>query len=195
MTTLRLLNDQVKMFIDAGRTRPDQFRDQLVKEQLLLPDVVPLGTCLQRLIEKAEQLGTDQIMVKKRCFRLDVKSLGRLEEGTWLDSDIILACLHLSKRKPHIRVGFSIPTHTQTRSGMVRRPFQRAAQAIEDWHSESSEKALTCIFVLFQRNDHFSLLEINEVDNCIYHYDSQRRGENMGIKVHTFFPFRFVTAT
>ncbi|KAH6889945.1 hypothetical protein B0T10DRAFT_572129 [Thelonectria olida] len=184
MAVLRLLSGQVEMLMNTQMSSPDSFREQLLKEQLLLPDVVSQveGTKLQELYERVKDLGASQLMVKENGFQLDVSSLQRLEEKTWLNDQIILACLHLAKRQRHIRIGFGISIHMQTRSGVMQRPFEKASRRMVEWHGESAEESLVGIFVLFQRNNHFSLLEINEVDNCIYHYDSLGKGENVDIK-------------
>ena len=42
---------------------------------------------------------------------------------------------------------------------------------------------IACFFSLFQRQNHFSLLEVNESEGCIYHYDPIGKEENADIKV------------
>lgn len=47
-----------------------------------------------------------------------------------------------------------------------------------------SKKPLVCFFLLYQHQSHFSLLEINEKEDLIYHYDSIGEAENVDVKVH-----------
>ncbi|MFD2317080.1 Ulp1 family isopeptidase [Halomonas organivorans] len=58
-----------------------------------------------------------------------------------------------------------------------------ASKKIADWHNELEEPGcLISLFPLFQHHNHFSLLEVNERDNSIIHYDSMG-SENPDIKV------------
>jgi hypothetical protein len=53
------------------------------------------------------------------------------------------------------------------------RPFEMAVKKIAAWHNEADDSAkLVSFFPLFQNQNHFTLLEVNERDDCIYHYDS-----------------------
>jgi hypothetical protein len=52
-----------------------------------------------------------------------------------------------------------------------------------EWHCQAEARGLVCFFPLLQYQNHFSLLEINEREGSIIHYDSMGEGENTDIKV------------
>ncbi|KAK7403727.1 hypothetical protein QQX98_010499 [Neonectria punicea] len=132
------------------------------------------------------------LLVKGTDFRFSVKSLRRLGAMRWLNDEVILACLYLADKLAFVRVGFSIPIHRQTRAhSAIPRPFERAAKQIAEWHCQTEARdGLVCFFPLFQHDNHFNLLEINEREGSVYHYDSMSKGENVDIKVRVSILFR-----
>jgi len=180
---LKLLGKQMDLLFQQGRTDPEIFRQSLEKEGLLLPDPTPSTGFteldeLHREIKDSSRGGSLSVVHANYNFLED--SLLLLREGQWINEEVILACLHLSNKLPSVRIGLSVPTYP------VKRPFQVARLRVEEWRRETSgPNSLIYLFPMFQPA-HFSLLEINEIEKCIYHYDSAGRKENSTIKV--FYP-------
>ncbi|KAL5597829.1 hypothetical protein FOBRF1_011622 [Fusarium oxysporum] len=185
---LGLLSEQIKFISNTGRTSPALFREQLVKRGYPDPYATSPTTGsneVDAFVDEVRDSNTSgRLLIPRANFKFDIASLQRLAPTTWLNDDIVLACLHLSTRLPFVRIGFSVPMHRQTatRAGsLVPDPFQRASSVISGARASKTE-TLVWLFPLFQRNNHFSLLEINERDEKIYHYDSMTHGENTHIK-------------
>ncbi|KAF5969556.1 hypothetical protein FCOIX_10818 [Fusarium coicis] len=168
--------DQITVLDSTGRTDYNEFRARLTSAELLdaAPPGVPGDDVLEKLIQNIQSASTfDEVLVSNANFRFRSDLLQRLRPGQWLHADIIVACLHLSDSLPHARVGISVPIHrTDDPSQPVPRPFEVAAKRISEWHSRCPGEPIVSFFPLLQHNNHFSLLEINETDQSIYHYDS-----------------------
>ncbi|KAJ4208219.1 hypothetical protein NW759_013654 [Fusarium solani] len=179
MAVLGLLQDQFKLLLTTGRTDPDRFFHGLVGKRLW-SSVVAVG--LEDLCKQVqERIPSRMLLVKDSGFAFNVDSLRTLSGREWLDDDTILACLHLSEKLPFVRVGFSIPIHCE--EGPISRPLERAVKQILQWKREGgAENHLVYFFPLFQHQNHFSLLEINERENSIFHYDSLSAGANALVK-------------
>ena len=190
MAVLRLLAEQMTVFIKTGRTDQVQFRAGVDREGLSGPEPglnngrLELDTFHKQVRDAANG---DKLVVTGTNFRFGVDSLRRLGARRWLNDEIILASLHLSDKLAFVRVGFSIPMHKQSEpQSAIPRPFERAAKQMADWHCQAKATGpLVCFFPLFQHQNHFSLLEVNEIDGYIYHYDSLSQGDNATVRVGT----------
>jgi hypothetical protein len=176
------------LLLETGRTNPGEFRDGLESEGLPVPEPGPSTKCveLDTFYEQIlNSITCDTLLVTGTDFRFGVESLRRLSATRWLNDEVILACLHLADKLTFVRVGFSIPIHRQTRThSAIPRPFERAATQMAEWHRQAEAQGpLVCFFPLFQHQSHFSLLEINEREGFIYHYDSMGEGENANVRV------------
>lgn len=187
MNILELLEKQMDVLLDSGRTEPVTFRDALENKALLgtsnqNTDISEEVVYLQRKMRLSAP--GNMLLIKSTEFRFDIKTLDRLSGTEWFNDELILLCLHVADRLPYVRIGFSIPIHQQDRPRkMVAKPFERAARVIEEWRSAEPDDRLVCLFPLFQHGDHFSLLEFNYRDNAIYHYNSLRKATYTEIKV------------
>jgi len=188
MAVLGLLDDQVKLLLHSGKTDYGIFCDELrskgISPSLLEKVPADAEAELEILAKTARCLpASGELVVVGADFHFPTSSLTRLEGTTWLDDNVILACLHLSDKLPYVRVGFCIPMHQQARANVpMPRPFERAGKKVSDWRNTSAHENLVSLFPLLQHGNHFSLLEINEKERCIYHYDSLCRGENATVK-------------
>ena len=187
MAVLRLLADQMTLLLETGQTNPGEFRNGLESEGLPVSDP---GSSTERVEPSTYEqvlnsITCDVLLVTGTDFKIGVESLRTLSATRWLNDEVILACLHLADKLPFVRVGFSIPIHQQTRAhSAIPRPFERAVKQMAAWHCQMEEQSpLVCFFPLFQYQNHFSLLEINEREGVIYHYDSMGKGENVDVKV------------
>ncbi|KAH6881115.1 hypothetical protein B0T10DRAFT_580976 [Thelonectria olida] len=173
MTVLKLLTEQMSLLLETGRTNQDKFHDDLESEGLLISEPGSSTRCeeLDAFYEKVQESTTGNILLVNGIdFRFQKHSLRRLSATTWLNEEIILSYLHLSDKLSFVRVGFSVPIHRQTRAHTaIPRPFERAAKQMTEWHRQAEAQShLVCFYPLFQRQNHFSLLQINEREGSIY---------------------------
>ncbi|KAJ4160335.1 hypothetical protein NW754_003460 [Fusarium falciforme] len=188
MAVLRLLEVQVALLLETGRTSPDKFRHDLRSASLSSPSpalsaaCVELGTLSEQI---RDSITGNMLLVEGTDFLFGVGSLRRLSGRTWLNDEVILACLHLSDKLAFVRVGFSVSIHQQMQAhSLMQRPFERVVEQMAKWHRQvEAGTRLVCFFPLFQSQSHFSLLEINEREESIFHYDSMGETENSDIKV------------
>jgi hypothetical protein len=200
MLVPRLLADQMTLLLETGKMDRYKFLDSLRHEGLPVPDLTLSIGCseIKAFYEYVRSsTSVDMLLVKGANFRFSIDSLKRLGATRWLNDEVIIACLHLSDKLAFVRVGFSVPIHRQTQPfGTMPRPFERASKRIAEWHRHAtSESNLVCFFPLLQHQRHFSLLEINEREGCIFHYDSISEGENADIKVRMKCPVQERTLT
>ncbi|KAJ3555872.1 hypothetical protein NPX13_g10262 [Xylaria arbuscula] len=174
------------ILIESGQTDAAAFKKALEDKGLLgtsnqTSDVSKELRSLQEEMKLAAP--GNMLVIKSTGYRVGIETLDRLSGTEWFNDELVLLCLHLADRLPHVRVGFSIPIHQQDRPRkIVAKPFERAARVIEEWKSAEPDNRLTCFFPLFQHGDHFSLLEVNYRDNAVYHYDSLRKTTYIEIK-------------
>jgi hypothetical protein len=118
-----------------------------------------------------EMTQTDDVTIKGTdfpCYMLE-----QLYSDEWIGTNLIHACLTMSDKMSVIRFGqcVSLDVVDRVRSKPHRRPFQQWAKNISEW-KKSSTVSLVYFCPLIHNGIHFSLLEINELDKKIYHYDS-----------------------
>lgn len=187
LAILGILTDQVSLLFQTGRTNPERFLADLKGPSIGLRELSPTICGDARALAQSIQDSTASSMVAlgdtEHTFKS--KSITKLDGKQWLNDEIIIACLHLSDKLPFVRVGFSVPLSQRSRRKKgTPGPFQRASNQINAWHKElSTDSDIVCFFPLCQHENHFSLLEINEIDGCIYHYDSLNEGDNDLVKV------------
>ncbi|KAI1406969.1 hypothetical protein F5Y13DRAFT_143154 [Hypoxylon sp. FL1857] len=186
MCVLRLLEKQMDMLLEEGRTQPALLRQALEDHDMLsaLPPHTPMSDEITRLQEEMRHSTPNSTLsVRGTNLRFDIDILSQLHDTEWFSEELIMLCLFLTDKSPHVRVGFSIPIHKQNRvREMMPQPFERAALQIKEWNDLDSQYEHTCFFPLFQYGNHFSLLEINQREGFIYHYDSQRKGPRKDLK-------------
>lgn len=183
-----MLSNQVELLLETGKTDQDLFSKELLRDGLLSYEEAPSSaehSELNVLLESVQSLGLEKLQLNDSTFTFCVESLLKLSSSRWLNDEVILACMHLSDKHGFVRVGFSVPIHQQTRSTKtMARPFERASKQISQWHNELKKStSLVSFFPIFQRQNHFSLLEINEKDSIIYHFDPLATDENTDVKV------------
>ncbi|KAG4258500.1 hypothetical protein FPRO03_03454 [Fusarium proliferatum] len=139
MDVLGLLSEQITLISNTGSTDPEQFRKQLIEKGYPDPCATSSTTGNDNvdafLAEVCSSSTSGRLLIPWAKFQFDMVSLQRLVLATWLNDDIILACLHLSTKLPFVRVGFSVPIHRQTATragGLVPDPFQRASNLVSE---------------------------------------------------------------
>jgi len=147
---------------------------------LLLEDK-PLESSLKNTIDQlkskiCEVLGkemtpTDDVTIKGIDFPCSM--LEQLYSGEWIGTNLIHACLTMSNETSVVKFSqcVSLDVVNAARSKPHRRPFELWAKKISEW-KESSTDPLVYFCPLLHDGTHFSLLEINDLDKKICHYDS-----------------------
>jgi hypothetical protein len=106
-----------------------------------------------------------------------------LRQGKWLDNWMIMAGMQMSDKPFFVRYGYSVPLDTFESFGRagkkrrVSRPLAGWREKIERLSKEAKIRhgqgtLLVYFCPLNTNNTHFTLLEINERERKIYHYNS-----------------------
>lgn len=188
LSILQHLTTQMDLLMNDGQTSPNIYRQYLQSAgwitdrprfatKKLTKDVSSLE-CAMR-----ESCAKGQVRTLDKSFTFDIKHLRRLKPTTWFEADLILLCLHLSQKHAYVRIGYSVPLHQDDPAVLRINPLQIAAQMVKKWHAAEGKSRLVSFFPLFLRGDHFSLLEVNEIDGCIYYYDTLERGDKADVRV------------
>ena len=90
--------------------------------------------------------------------------------------DIIAAAMELSDKPPCVRYGLSVPLDGHNNKGeriVHANPFGLWRRKVDEYRREAEREAGLVYFCpLNLDTDHFTLLEINEPLETIYHYNS-----------------------
>lgn len=188
MSILQVLSQQLRPLLETGRTDLISFQRSLEDLGMHIDTLAVSHLCedVEAFYkELTKRNSSAQLYIQGPGFHLNPESVLRLKPEIWFKDDIIVACLHLSDKLPFVRAGFCIPIHQQLDPRkVVARPFQMASKRIDEWHSAFQDQIpLVYFFPLLQNNNHFSLLEINEREGCIFHYDSLSTQTNLDVKV------------
>ena len=150
-----------------------------------------LNTAVDRLIEDVsiKVLGKRKRMLKPDDnVTLDggvdifCNTFDMLRQGKWLDNWMIMAGMQMSDKPFFVRYGYSVALDRSERFGRSRtkrvsRPLAGWRNTIEKLRSEAQIQhgqgiRLVYFCPLNSNNNHFTLLEINEREKKMYHYDS-----------------------
>lgn len=121
----------------------------------------------------------DSVTVKDGVeFSCDVFS--RLRQGEWFDAWTIMMAMEISDRPSFVRYGYSVPLDETGRNGRmkpIKKPLTGWAQKITTFGDEARDTfgddvRLVYFCPLNHYSNHFTLLEINEREGKIRHYDS-----------------------
>ena len=110
--------------------------------------------------------------------RIECKSFQRLRNDQWCDSWLIYACMLISDKPSFVNIVKSIPLDRIDQTGRmfaINRPFLGLRKKVDEFRKEleaASDKELVILCPVNSRNIHFSLLEFNESERKIYHYNS-----------------------
>ena len=105
-----------------------------------------------------------------------------LRRDSWFDAWLLMAGMKMSDKPSFVRYGYSVPLEQFERFGRsgtrrVSRPLAGWRKTIEKFSSEGriqqgQDICLVYFCPLNSNNNHFTLLEINEREKKIFHYDS-----------------------
>lgn len=117
MAVLRLLDEQMDLLMDTGKTNLALFDSGLKTGDLSskVPSAYLQDPDLHNNIYAQVQIRIqgDHLAVKGTGFQFSVDGLKTLGDGKWLNSGIVTASLDVSDKLPFVRVGSYIPTQSQ----------------------------------------------------------------------------------
>jgi hypothetical protein len=138
-----------------------------------------LDTAVDRLIEDVsvkvlgkhkQMLNPDDNVTVDGGVDIFCDTFNRLRKGQWLDSWMIMAAMQMSDKPAFVRYGYSVPLD------QISKPLAGWRKTIERFSREGQiqhgQGTLLVYFCPLNRNHHFTLLEVNERERKIYHYDS-----------------------
>ncbi|CRG92861.1 hypothetical protein PISL3812_09934 [Talaromyces islandicus] len=100
----------------------------------------------------------------------------QLRPGTWMSDEIIMAAMETIDKPAFVRHGLSIPLDKIDRHGQmwaIERPFTGWAKKMASYRRDTEEAGSLVYFCpINHQNNHYSLLEINERERKIRHFDS-----------------------
>ncbi|KAN0074015.1 hypothetical protein V8E54_007952 [Elaphomyces granulatus] len=118
----------------------------------------------------------DSVMVDGRV-EISCDTFNQLRRGEWLDNWMVFAGIQMSDKPYFVKCGHSIPFNVPFgRAGGMRhapRPLAGWRKTIEAYQEQYGQNILVYFCPLNVNLNHFTLLEINEREKAIYHYDSK----------------------
>ena len=129
---------------------------------------------IKNKILKKPVLDADDAVVVDGRVEISCTTFNDLREGNWLDNWMLMAGIQMSDKPHFIRYGDSIPLDEHSRRGPkpIRKPLERWRKTIET-QVEHGQNILVHFCPLHRDGNHFSLLEINERERKVYHFDSK----------------------
>jgi hypothetical protein len=121
---------------------------------------------------KPEVTDADDVTINGTDFSCSM--FEQLRSNMLFGTNLIHACLIMSDKLPFVRFGRCISLHEVSKRKIwpIHGPFIPWAKKIDDWRRESRNRPLAYFCPLLSNGNHFSLLEINEIERKILHYDS-----------------------
>ncbi|EED20958.1 hypothetical protein TSTA_081910 [Talaromyces stipitatus ATCC 10500] len=199
LALFRILTPQVEQLVHKGCTDPEALYGALRENDIVSEDelqemkakhqsesgstsAVTLSKAVDRLTGQVStqlfnkrKLDVNDTITINGSVELSIDLFARLRAGEWLDSWAIMAAMRISDRPDFVRFGESIPLDSIGRHGQMRsikRPFQVWAGKIAMFRRDNS-RPLIFYCPVNHDNSHFTLLEVNDSEKAIRHYDSQ----------------------
>jgi hypothetical protein len=161
-------------------------RKLMQPNQDMLPDG-ELNAAVDHLIELVSTeifgnrpLDDNDTIAVNESVELPCDIFQRLRQGKWLDAWTIMAAMQISDKPFFIKHGESVPLDEIGRYGRIKpikRPLTGWAKKITELRRQAKETfgdtmRLVYFCPINHGNRHFTLLEINEREQAIRHYDS-----------------------
>ncbi|KAL4985854.1 hypothetical protein BDW68DRAFT_179306 [Aspergillus falconensis] len=192
MRLLGILSEQVQLLVDKRTPDLHKFYNSLEAELISETDIgdlmtlfstkddqmmnAVLETAVDRLLNAVRNdvlNGTsdeEKMVVVNHSPEIPLGSFKRLNGEKWLDAWIITAAMQISDKSSFVRHYHSIPLN-ESGGIPIPRPLRAIFQKIHQ-SRETSEEKLIHFCTLNHKGTHFTLLEINERERVIRHYDS-----------------------
>ncbi|KAG6368737.1 hypothetical protein INS49_002951 [Diaporthe citri] len=163
-TTLALLGEQVELLVGNGRPNTAKFLDAVDAKSLL-------KNGLHQALGKRELDHKDTITLSGKSIPGD--SFNRLGTGEWFDIWLLEAALEIQDRPACVKLLPCVSTHELVDGKVkpIKAPFRRLRSEIQSL-SQWPQDGFIFLCPLCVNANHFTLLEINEREGMIYHYDS-----------------------
>jgi hypothetical protein len=97
-------------------------------------------------------------------------TLERLLPRRWLDNWMIAVAIQMSDKSQAVNYGHSIALDELEGSQPIARPLAKWREKIEDMRQQHQKTIHIC--PLYINGNHFTLLEVNDRERAVYHYDS-----------------------
>lgn len=131
-----------------------------------------------KILGKRKLEGIDAVVVNQ--VPVVCSTFDRLRYGKWLNDEIINLAMSISDKPDSVVYGYSVPLDADRKSRTTRpsgRPLAAWGQRVNRLREKSRNafgKAISLVYYcpLNHRNAHFTLLEINDQERSIRHYDS-----------------------
>lgn len=167
-------------------TTKGPWTDEIISTQ----DAIPKGTlnaAVEQLIKdvRTKVLGKRKIregdsVAINNGVELDCNIFRRLRDEEWFDAWTIVAAMQITDKPFFVHHGYSVPLEELGRNGRmkpVKRPLSGWARKIVEFRKNARETfgnsmRLVYFCPLNHGDTHFTLLEINEREEVIRHYDS-----------------------
>ncbi|QKX61623.1 uncharacterized protein TRUGW13939_08775 [Talaromyces rugulosus] len=199
MELYRILSGQVERLVHEGSPDLHAFYndleseelisscqvDQWRKEYILGSDPLPDAE-LNAAVDQLVHLISNKVLHKNTPDKEDTISVNgstelfcnifeQLRPGRWMSDEIIMAVMQIVDKPTFVRHGLRIPldeiVHGQLQA--IKRPFANWARQMGNYRRVTKEAdSLVYFCPINHQNSHYSLLEINEPERKIHHFDS-----------------------
>jgi len=137
-----------------------------------------IGDIKTRVLGKRKLDEFDTVTINDAPISCD--TFHRLRHGEWLNDDTIMAAMDISDKPVFVRHGYSVPLDEvgKTRTTKpVDRPLAAWDRRITRLREQARDKfgdtmRLVYFCPLNHNSNHFTLLEVNDQEKVIRHYDS-----------------------
>ncbi|KAH8431011.1 uncharacterized protein LDX57_008672 [Aspergillus melleus] len=200
MKLLHILSSQLELLLWKGFPDLDKFYTDLQEEDLLADNELEelqstffmqhgnllhnkVSTAVDNLIKRirssilaGSKPGYDGFTVSG-SVELSCDVFQRFHPGKWLDAWAILAAMHISDKPANVTYNMSIPLDEDKNNQVqqIEKPLSRWAKKIEKHKQTLGPAPLVHFCPINHRKNHFTLLELNEKEEIIRHYDSMAK--------------------
>jgi hypothetical protein len=133
-----------------------------------------VDSLIEEVRSKAVGERKDAITVDGRA-EVSCQTLDDLRQGRWIDNWMITAAIQMADKPYFIRYHHCVPFDIPGRRGLkcVPRPLAGWRRTVDaDREAQHGKNTLVHFCPINLNANHFTLLEINEREEKIYHYDS-----------------------
>jgi Ulp1 protease family, C-terminal catalytic domain len=139
---------------------------------------------------KFDEFDDDDSVAVDGGVELPCNIFNMLRHGEWFDAWLLMAGMQMSDKPSFVKYGYSVPLDQMERFGRngtrrASRPLAGWKKTIEKFRSQGRTQHGQGVYFcpLNTNNNHFALLEINEREEKIYHYDSMASEDIINGKV------------
>lgn len=139
--------------------------------------------CVSSKVLSKTMLDSSDTIAVNGSMELSCDIFERFRQHQWLDSWTIIAAMEISDKPEFVRYDLSIPLDENRNTGQMKpitRPLAGWTKKIANHRRlAKGTSGLVYFCPINHRNSHFTLLEINEREQTIRHYDSKADPETI----------------